>query len=861
MADPTAKSTLYAKGGISLPICEEADPADAVTKNLSNIVLEQNVKGASYSANYIEQDFYLPSDFARGVTEAGSIGRSTTGTSITSVPQLTGAQIYLNADKGATVKYRIYRYDDTLRQREITENNITAATGNGTTVTYTTEHTHYLDPGDFITITGFSVNGFNGSFTVKTVPSSKQFTVANIETGTSISKYGRLTQPPREAVMFGNTWYVKKYTLGYKNRHKIYQQKVKIVNDKKSIMAWNLKTIFNKKINVPKNSLLFFVLPDDPWSSRKHKYSQGMGPIRSATVKKIKGKKGKKKDSYQTTILQKVNVVADDRDEFNRWKKNLNKYGSKWWDCTSFYTSTDFFEIWVPWKPKNKTIKVVESKTTAKQELIQQNMVDYAELLDADSRYDSEHGWEGVVEGEVTVPNNGDQWLDIKFESLELPTQAINQKFKLVVEGATNSPNINHFYYATPSALVNKAQAYKADGTPVSANTSAAMIRILAATANEGVDFLSNEFRSSVNKRGINNVNSRDDQFWSSKPNPSKYGIESLYFDVSNADGEATRIDSVYLDAITPGVQFNVYYSVDDVPPGTDVDSWDQRLWKWVPRVYKANSRKNYLFPNPVSAKYMKVEFTNLQASYYDPGQHDRPILYRKYNSWVVNYFLSIYDMYHNTTEDPFIGSQINLEYDLLDLAYNYYKGDIVTAFARPVYIDEENASNIVPDLLKNAGVNLQNYDSTSLTNINQSFDKFRKHPGYQSNNSDIVGRAATLKSINEFFNYATEKLNVRGADTSTVSTTNRNHLLLEKSMPDMYFYTTCRHGYKEAYAKFENNKAYFVKIKEIKFGRTIHNVISDETIYKFEPSDVDNFETSDFVKTISTTVNKWSVT
>ena len=71
-----------------------------------------------------------------------------------------------------------------------------------------------------------------------------------------------------------------------------------------------------------------------------------------------------------------------------------------------------------------------------------------------------------------------------------------------------------------------------------------------------------------------------------------------------------------------------------------------------------------------------------------------------------------------------------------------------------------------------------------------------------------------------------------------------------------MYFYPTCRHKYREAYAKFENNKAYFVKIREIRFERKINNVISDQKIYKFTPGDLNNFDRCDFE--IST--DKWIV-
>ena len=159
-------------------------------------------------------------------------------------------------------------------------------------------------------------------------------------------------------------------------------------------------------------------------------------------------------------------------------------------------------------------------------------------------------------------------------------------------------------------------------------------------------------------------------------------------------------------------------------------------------------------------------------------------------------------------------------------------------------------------EVLENVRVDLEQLDIISLTNIKAAFDQFRTHPGHRVENS-VVGKNASLESINNFFNYSVERLNPAVADTTIVSQTNRNNLLIEKQMPQMYFYPTCRHRYREAYAKFENNKAYFVKIKEIRFERKANNIINDEILYKFVPGDKNNFDRCDF--NIST--SKWSLT
>jgi len=507
-----------------------------------------------------------------------------------------------------------------------------------------------------------------------------------------------------------------------------------------------------------------------------------------------------------------------------------------------------YSEIWAPITKRTIT-EIIHSNIS-----FDEGEAYYKEPLAVDARYDSEVGWVGVVEGEATASTTGDQWLDIKFKPVEISDNWVGQKFKIVIEGA----GINKIYYNTPSALPSNATAYKADNTAlVSGATSSAMIRVLAAVANEGTDFLSNKFRSVVSNYNVEGLLAGDNDFWSSKPNPSKYGVESLYFDVSDATGDSAVVDAVYLDSASPGVNFNVYYSTDDNGPGTDTDSWNNLLWHHVPKTFKATTRQSYILPNPITAKYIKIEFSSLQAEYYNPGKNAKPIYYYKYPSWVVNYFLSIYDMQYNKTEDPFIAGQTNLRYDLLKLAFNYYRGDIINTTRAPVVIEDTNSqNNIVTNLLKNATVELQDYDLTSLTNIKASFDQFQKHPGYNARLDGVVGKAANLKSIEEYFNYSVERLSSARANTVDVSSTDRNHLLLEKSMPTMYFYPTCRHAYMEAYAKFENNKAYFVKIKEIRFERNNHTVISDQELYKFVPGDNKNYAYSDF----TSSSDGWSV-
>jgi hypothetical protein len=210
---------------------------------------------------------------------------------------------------------------------------------------------------------------------------------------------------------------------------------------------------------------------------------------------------------------------------------------------------------------------------------------------------------------------------------------------------------------------------------------------------------------------------------------------------------------------------------------------------------------------------------------------------------------LSIQNLSNNATYDPIIKSQSTLRYDTLDLAFNYYRGDILNYPSRPVVVEyNPTQSNSVVNLLQNAATELDSYDGASLANINAAFDQFRNHPGYNASNETVVGKQATLNAIRDYFNYSTEQLMKSYGTTAIVSHPDRNHLLDEKQVPDMYFAPTCKHGYMQSWAKFENSKAYFVKIKEIRFERSNHNIISDKNIYQFSPGGVVNYEVNHFI-------------
>jgi hypothetical protein len=336
-----------------------------------------------------------------------------------------------------------------------------------------------------------------------------------------------------------------------------------------------------------------------------------------------------------------------------------------------------------------------------------------------------------------------------------------------------------------------------------------------------------------------------------------------MYFDLS-VDNNPIILDSILLDPLTPGMHFNVYYSNDD-SPGVDDASWEKLMWTRVPKVFQATKKQSYILPDSISAKYIKIEFSRLQAKYYAPGDFEKPILYKKFPQWVFDYFIAEYEYKRNKTYDPFVSGSITLEYDLLDLAFNYYKGDIIDGVEiTPNLTDDPQANGTLINLLNTGQEEAsQNYglDISTLSNVKTAFSRFSSHPATAANINSTVGNLAIQNAYSTLGaglsngriapaqNYPTEISTVAIADTTQVSTFDRENLIFEKSINPMFFYVTCRHGYREAYAKFENDKAYFAGVKEIAFQKSIYSSKADDEIYTYKVSDnAIDIEHNDFV-------------
>lgn len=449
----------------------------------------------------------------------------------------------------------------------------------------------------------------------------------------------------------------------------------------------------------------------------------------------------------------------------------------------------------------------------------------------------SDSGWIRLVSG-TTVGAHADGnyvWVDLLFDNpVIVPPDYLEQKLRLGIRGAdvwVTAPN------PVPGgeASTSHGPLFTSDEVP---DSVALNFRLLGLVADEGVDFLGNEYRSVVVSNTGDSVEpgyEEPNSYWLSKPNPSRFAVESRYFDM----GEPTVIDHIMLDPITPGLFFHVYYSDEEGPANNDLE-WDLKMWTRIPRTYSLTKRENYALPEPIVARFIKIEFSHLQAKPYMPGDFEKPILYKKFPKWVLDFYLA-----HSSVQtSDLTTNRVGVVFDALDLAYNYYLDDIRQEADGPVPLD---ASQVVKNFLSDRNDYSDQVSPETLEKINVALDIFRNRPTALAKTDNMLGQQVV--SYDGLFDYPTEEFDFSYFDPSELATLRREGVVYDESMPVMSFYLTCRHRYREISGRFVGGKAYYAGIREVAFTREHYTVRYDTPVYIEPPIGSLNIERNEFTR------------
>lgn len=353
---------------------------------------------------------------------------------------------------------------------------------------------------------------------------------------------------------------------------------------------------------------------------------------------------------------------------------------------------------------------------------------------------------------------------------------------------------------------------------------------------NKGVDIVGNAYETSLLEHDSSKAwDKQENTYWQSQINPSRFAVESLYFDVST-NNNPNFIDEIYLDPLTPQCLMHIYYSNDD----DYANDWDNKLWTPIPRHFLI-SRGNVKLYQSIFAKYIKLEFTKLTPTPYNTLglSIELNTTYRMYPSWVESYvFSTIKTAPNNPLQDPVVFKTVEADavnMGLINPPTDKLKDEVPRNIIN--FIKENKKSTVLSEyqVWKNPETNKDN-----TLKLEKTIDIY---PNYNANlyqqkildtiKIENINRAfRKLKTTQDRDTWIPENPVVPKDLIEVATTSNRSKIVEEKNWPDMWFMRKCRHGYKIVQAPRSANIGYYVAIREIRFYKKDKTVREDSPSY-----------------------------
>jgi hypothetical protein len=356
--------------------------------------------------------------------------------------------------------------------------------------------------------------------------------------------------------------------------------------------------------------------------------------------------------------------------------------------------------------------------------------------------------------------------------------------------------------------------------------------------SNSGVDILGNSYSTELEEFTADRAfDGNENTYWQSQINPSRFAVDSLYFDIQQ-NGEASFIDEIYIDPLTPQSLMHIYWSVDD-----QESDWDNKLWNPVPRHYLL-TRGNLKLYETIHAKYIKLEFTKQTPVPYNVLNSSINVekTYRLFPSWVESYVFDSQNYYNlnNPLEEtqeyvaviptPVSLGLLSPEMDKLKdeeprTIKNYLKNDRKSSVLSEYQIWKNPELKEGNDPVLDSPISLYPnvYSNLYQQNILATITSDEKNQEYNF-----------IKVNEDEFNWVPENPLSPNPLVTVATKEDRTEVVSEKNWPDMWFMRKCRHAYKVVKAQRSANVGYSVAIREIKFYKR------DKTVRRDNPSYVE---------------------
>ena len=359
-----------------------------------------------------------------------------------------------------------------------------------------------------------------------------------------------------------------------------------------------------------------------------------------------------------------------------------------------------------------------------------------------------------------------------------------------------------------------------------------------------GKDILGNTFRTELQLYGAANATDGNPAtYWKSFPNIEPNAVEALYLDLRNA-GNAVVIDEVYVDPITYGPHMHFYYSNDD-----STSDWDLKLWTPIPRHYILKKGFHQL-PSSVTLKYLKAEFSNLAPIPYNVPEYPNfpSFTYRRYPTWVQNYFQGVYNGINSTND--LVGLVDEIEVDPLSLAFTIPNDRLSSAELNSAF--PTDPTTLLQDYVK--GVAAQQQLVPEAQQELESTISWRNSFQWQN---DLSTELDTNRAFSRLLLQLATTQPTFGAEDpapqllppSIQSVPDLQEAQDQKLAPMMWFPMTCRHSYQIVRGTRSDKVAYHVAIREIGAYRKDYTVDDDPNSYVEVFGDSQNVAENDFIQ------------
>lgn len=369
-----------------------------------------------------------------------------------------------------------------------------------------------------------------------------------------------------------------------------------------------------------------------------------------------------------------------------------------------------------------------------------------------------------------------------------------------------------------------------------------------------GTDILGNAYTTQFTEYLPSYATDGTAAYWSSKPNPSRGAVESLYFDLRTGTHTGTQsyldtqsqedltersqanvelyysdgqvVDEIFVDPVIPGADMHFYYSYDNTP------NWDEKLWIPIPRNYVC-TKGYHALPQPQNVRYFKIEFTNLPAVPYQPVEYPTmpKVRYKTHPTWVTDFIdqtdprevpTSLQDIETIQFEPLDLFKKVD---DRMGQTFEKMRSDLEQDHDPEIKTQIEELLSMQVDATPQETIESQiNYRSTVMWQ------------------NDLMGQLDPTRALSRVAmaprgNFTDTGFNAELGLPAYVppiqrSVNNLNDIAVEKTRPAYWFYRMCRHGYKVIEATLDSKIAYMVAIREVSFQRRNYGVENDEPVY-----------------------------